>query len=138
MKFYIVDVFSEKKYQGNQLAVLIPNSEISTVEMQQIAREINFSETAFILSAKSSNGGYDVRIFTPHTELPFAGHPTLGTAFVIQQFLEKNASEQIILNLNVGQIPVIFSEENHDDLMMQQREPTFSQIFQPKFFGDIL
>ncbi len=138
MKFFIVDVFSEKKYQGNQLAVIIPNSELSIIEMQQIAREINFSETTFILSDKLSNGGYDVRIFTPHIEIPFAGHPTLGTAFVIQQFLEKNFDKKIILNLNIGQIPVFFKGANCDDIWMQQKEPTFGQIFQPKIFSEIL
>ena len=52
--------------------------------MQQIAKEINYSETTFILSDSKNNGGYDVRIFTPNEEVPFAGHPTLGTAYIIQ------------------------------------------------------
>ncbi|MBO8164234.1 MAG: PhzF family phenazine biosynthesis protein [Brevibacillus sp.] len=125
MKFYLVDVFAERKYQGNQLAVLIPDQEISTTEMQQIAREINFSETAFIMSDKQPNGGYDVRIFTPDVEVPFAGHPTLGTAFVIEKFIEQGMSEQILLNLKVGQIPVKFQE---DELTMEQKQPSFGEI----------
>ena len=62
--YYIVDVFAEKKYAGNQLAVFRHAGEISTDEMQNIAREINYSETTFILSDEPNNGGFDVRIFT--------------------------------------------------------------------------
>jgi len=82
--FYIVDVFAEEKYAGNQLAVVRDAKALSDIEMQQIAKEMNFSETTFILSEQKRNGGYDVRIFTPREEVPFAGHPTLGTAYVIQ------------------------------------------------------
>jgi trans-2,3-dihydro-3-hydroxyanthranilate isomerase len=65
LPFYILDVFTEKKYAGNQLAVFRGAGGISSEEMQSIAREINFSETTFILSDEQSNGGFDVRIFTP-------------------------------------------------------------------------
>ncbi|WP_172250115.1 PhzF family phenazine biosynthesis protein [Saccharibacillus deserti] len=125
MDFYIVDVFAEEKYQGNPLAVLIPTRAISTEEMQKIAREINFSETAFILSGKQDNGGYDVRIFTPDVEIPFAGHPTLGTAFIIQKVLENNESKQITLNLEVGQIPVTLEGEQ---LIMKQNPPELGAV----------
>ena len=67
---------------------------------------MNFSETTFILSDQKRNGGYDVRIFTPKEELPFAGHPTLGTAYVIQHEIIREPVETIILNLKIGQIPV--------------------------------
>ncbi|MGL6283320.1 MAG: PhzF family phenazine biosynthesis protein, partial [Microcoleaceae cyanobacterium] len=81
MQFYIVDVFTNNKYAGNQLAVLAVSevADLSDQEMLQIAREINYSETTFIMSDQPVNGGYAVRIFTPAKELPFAGHPTLGT-----------------------------------------------------------
>ncbi|GAA4856523.1 PhzF family phenazine biosynthesis protein [Paenibacillus vulneris] len=125
MDFFIVDVFAEQKYEGNQLAVFIPDKPLSTEEMQKIAREMNFSETTFILSDRHSNGGYDVRIFTPDIEIPFAGHPTLGTAFVIQKQLENNESNQVILNLQVGQIPVNFEGEQ---LIMKQNQPSFGRI----------
>ncbi len=82
--FYILDVFTGQKYTGNQLAVFRNAVGIPADEMQQIAREINFSETTFILSETERDGGYDVRIFTPKEEVPFAGHPTLGTAFLIR------------------------------------------------------
>lgn len=71
MEFYLVDVFAETKYTGNQLAVFKTEKNLSSDEMQKIAREINFSETTFILG-KQGNGGYDVRIFTPEKEIPFA------------------------------------------------------------------
>ena len=67
-------------------------------QMQQIAREINFSETTFVSGSEPVNGGYDTRIFTPTTELPFAGHPTLGTAFAIQQEIIRQPIERVDLN----------------------------------------
>jgi len=75
-KFYIVDVFAERKFEGNQLAVFICEKKILDSEMQKIAKEMNYSETTFITSTEN----FDVRIFTPEIELPFAGHPTVGTA----------------------------------------------------------
>ncbi|MBD3287465.1 PhzF family phenazine biosynthesis isomerase [candidate division KSB1 bacterium] len=124
--FYIVDVFAEKKYTGNQLAVVRNAASLSTVEMQQIAREMNYSETTFILSDEENNGGYDVRIFTPAAEVPFAGHPTLGTAFIIQREIIKDQIEEVKLNLKVGKIPVRFSGKNDDKLLrMKQIEPIF-------------
>jgi len=135
MKFYIVDCFAEQKYQGNQLAVFVPDYEISTVEMQQIAREINFSETTFILSGKEVNGGYQVRIFTPDIEVPFAGHPTLGTASVIHQKIELDQSEQVILNLGVGPITVAVGP---DGLTMSQNQPEFGQMMDKKIVADLL
>ena len=122
MKFYIVDVFAEEKYQGNQLAVLIPDRDLDSGEMQKIARETNFSETTFIMSGKQENGGYHVRIFTPDFEVPFAGHPTLGTAFIIHKFIDKESSEKILLNLEVGTIPVAISG---DEFTMKQNQPSF-------------
>ena len=130
--FYIVDVFAERKYAGNQLAVFRDAGEIPDSEMQQIAREMNYSETTFILSEKEKDGGYDVRIFTPGKEVPFAGHPTLGTAFVIQTEIVKEKVQKIILNLKVGQIPVTFNYtgEYPDVLWMKQKAPAFGKIFE--------
>jgi trans-2,3-dihydro-3-hydroxyanthranilate isomerase len=106
-------VFAEKKYAGNQLAVFHKAGALSSDEMQQIAREINFSETTFILSDEQRNGGFDVRIFTPREEVPFAGHPTLGTAHVIRNEILQENAEQTVLNLKVGQIPVTFSQDDY-------------------------
>lgn len=129
LDFYIVDVFAEEKYAGNQLAVFIGAAALSTEQMQQIAREINYSETTFILSPEPRNGGYEVRIFTPAKELPFAGHPTLGTAFVLQQAVIQQPVETITLNLQVGPIPVtvIYQDQVPNVLWMRQNPPVFGQ-----------
>ena len=131
--FYIVDVFAETKYAGNQLAVFPQAKDLSTFEMQQIAKEINFSETTFITSLQPEAGGYAVRIFTPVQELPFAGHPTLGTAFVLQQKVIQQAVETVILNLAVGQIPVQILYENGlpNLLWMKQNSPVFGEKVSP-------
>jgi trans-2,3-dihydro-3-hydroxyanthranilate isomerase len=130
LSFYIVDVFAERKYAGNQLAVFTNGQGLSTEEMQQIAQEMNFSETTFITSPDCHDGGYDVRIFTPTRELPFAGHPTLGTAFVLQQGIIGQVVEQVKLNLKVGQIPVTIAYQDTapDLLWMRQNPPTFGEI----------
>src|SRR6185369_8055232 len=80
--FIIADVFTEKQFGGNQLAVFTDGSGLDTETMQNIAREMNYSETTFLLPPKSG-GDYHVRIFTPAHELPFAGHPVVGTGYVI-------------------------------------------------------
>jgi len=142
MKFYIVDVFAETKYAGNQLAVFTGEdvANLSPEEMLQIAREINYSETTFIISDKPQNGGYDVRIFTPAKELPFAGHPTLGTAYIIQKEIIKKSVERVILNLKVGQIPVNWetTEDLGEVLWMKQNAPTFAQKYDAESLAAVL
>src|SRR5215471_2063455 len=135
MDFYITDVFGQEEYSGNQLATFLHCKDLSDREMQQIAREINFSETTFVVSDHPRDGGYDVRIFTPVAEIDFAGHPTLGTAFVIQQYLIGQPVEQIVLNLRVGPVPVRFSTTNTNAMLwMRQAEPTFG----PQLGVDVL
>ena len=123
--FYIVDVFAEKKYAGNQLAVVTDAGAISGAQMQMIALEMNFSETTFILSDEERNGSYDVCIFTPKEEVPFAGHPTLGTAYVIAHEIEAKPAERIVLNLKGGQIPVNLGDVS----WMRQQPATFGDTF---------
>jgi trans-2,3-dihydro-3-hydroxyanthranilate isomerase len=138
--FYIVDVFAEEKYAGNQLAVVRDAAGLSDSDMQNITKEMNYSETTFILSDEQRNGGYNVRIFTPAQEVPFAGHPTLGTAYIIQQEIIKEPVEKIILNLKVGQIPVTFNYTGKEKnvLWMKQIEPTFGQIIGPEQISEVL
>ncbi|MCA1992655.1 MAG: PhzF family phenazine biosynthesis protein [Coleofasciculus sp. S288] len=140
MTFYIVDVFAVKKYTGNQLAVFTDADTISDAQMQRIAKEINYSETTFITSSGLRNGGYDVRIFTPETELPFAGHPTLGTAFIIQQEIITHPVETVNLNLKVGQIPVTWKteEDGSEYLWMRQKSPIFYQILESNALASVL
>jgi len=138
--YYLVDVFAEKKYSGNQLAVFTETSGLTDEEMQSIARETNFAETTFVMSKIQSEGGYDVRIFTPEHEIPFAGHPTLGTAFVIQQQIVKKPVEEIRLNLKVGQIPVQIKYQDSipNILWMKQNEPEFGKTLGLKSISQIL
>jgi len=139
MKFYIVDVFAEEKYTGNQLAVFTDAADSET-QMQRLAKEVNYSETTFIVSKDQREGGYEVRIFTPEQELPFAGHPTLGTAYVLQQEIIKQPAQKITLNLKIGQIPVTlhYSGDSLEWLWMQQKPPTFHQVFATETMAQVL
>ena len=131
MRFYIVDVFAESRLSGNQLAVFRDCAALSTDQMQTIAREMHFSETTFITSEEPRDGGYDVRVFTPAFELPFAGHPTLGTAYIVQSQIIGKPVDKVFLNMKVGQIPVSFSYKGGklDVLWMRQKKPTFGKTF---------
>ncbi|HYH02078.1 MAG TPA: PhzF family phenazine biosynthesis protein, partial [Bacillota bacterium] len=130
LPFYIVDVFAETKYSGNQLAVFLNAGGLTATEMQRIAGEINYSETTFVLTEQPQSDGYPVRIFTPAEELPFAGHPVLGTAEVIRHALLKETVSRIKLNLNVGQIPVEYSRigTGPEILWMHQNPPVFGTV----------
>ena len=121
--FYILDVFAEERYAGNQLAVVRDASSLSGERMQQIAAEFGFSETTFILSEEpGESGSHGVRIFTPREEVPFAGHPTLGTAHVIAREITGEA-ERVTLDLKAGSIPVTIA----DILWMRQLPPSFGE-----------
>ena len=138
--FNIVDVFAEEKYAGNQLAVFNDAGGLSRDTMQKITREIGFSETTFILSNAEREGGYDVRIFTPAAEVPFAGHPTLGTAYVIRHEILKKSVRQVNLNLKVGQIPVAFERQadGGDLVWMTPKEAVFGETFDPQEIARLL
>ena len=86
--YHLLDVFTDKKFGGNQLAIFEDATEIPPEMFQDIARELNLSETVFLFP-KDSNGLYPMRIFTPIKELPTAGHPSIGTAYFLAQKFEK-------------------------------------------------
>jgi N-succinyldiaminopimelate aminotransferase len=140
LQFHIVDVFAEKPLAGNQLAVFISRGAIGADEMQRLAREMNYSETTFIESVDPREGGFDVRIFTPQKEVPFAGHPTLGTAYLIQQEIIRQPVESLKLNLKIGQIPVEFSYRgtNPDVIWMVQPKPAFGRTLEPASLHEVL
>jgi trans-2,3-dihydro-3-hydroxyanthranilate isomerase len=122
--FHLVDVFAERRFAGNQLAVVEDGASLSDDEMQAVASEMNYSETTFVESDERRDGGYDVRIFTPEAEIPFAGHPTLGTAAVLRERFD--AGEEIRLNLGVGQIPVeVRQAGDAETFWMTQNAPEF-------------
>lgn len=139
-RFFITDVFTDRKYGGNQLATFVDCESISDDEMQQIAKEVNFSETTFITSRDPREGGYDVRIFTPNAEIEFAGHPTLGTAYVIRDKLRLTDANDVTLNLRVGRIPVTFSESSGPapELWMKQPFPKFGNRLEPSTLARVL
>jgi len=137
--FYLVDVFATKMFSGNQLAVFPNASLLSNAEMQSIANEMHFSETTFIVSDKRPKGGFNVKIFTPFTEVPFAGHPSLGTAYVIKNHISDVDASEVLLNLKVGQIQVTFEKQgNHEILWMKQIPPTFGRVFELQQFANVL
>lgn len=119
--FVIADVFTENRFGGNQLAVFTDGSGLGSDTMQSIAREMNYSETTFLLPAERG-GDYRVRIFTPETELPFAGHPVVGTAYVIIAEGMKQRSEPatpVTLEVGVGPIHVEVESEGGRTTMTQ-------------------
>jgi trans-2,3-dihydro-3-hydroxyanthranilate isomerase len=140
-EFVQVDVFTQTPLAGNPLAIFMDGRGLSDGEMQALAREMNLSETTFILPrdpATESREGKKVRIFTVEQELPFAGHPTLGTAlhlYASELTSNSKKSDQITLDLKAGKIPVRFtanSESAGRDRVdgqvfgeMRQREPEF-------------
>jgi len=134
LTFYIVDVFAERKYAGNQLAVVLDAGGLAGDEMQTITREFGFSETSFVLSREARDGGYPVRIFTPGGEVPFAGHPTLGTAAVIHHELMPPETIDISLDMAAGRIPVTLG----DVLWMRQLPPNFGDTLDPSLVAPAL
>jgi trans-2,3-dihydro-3-hydroxyanthranilate isomerase len=125
--FAQLDVFSSRPFEGNSLAVFPDGRELTEKQMQDVAREMNLSETTFIFPrdpAVERERGVRVRIFTVQEELPFAGHPTLGTAFFLRG---ATGVTEVDLDLNVGKVPVRFEES--------PGQPSFGEMTQadPKF-----
>lgn len=104
-EFHQVDVFTREPFGGNPLAVFPDAGGLDETTMQKIAREMNLSETTFVLPPSTANATARVRIFTPGQELPFAGHPTIGTAFVLDA-LGRIASDEFVFEMGVGPIAV--------------------------------
>ena len=120
--YVLVDVFTSRPLEGNQLAVFTDARGFSDAELQRLAREMNLSETTFVLPGEAT-GATRVRIFTVDEELPFAGHPTLGTAAVLRG---ESGAREVVLELGVGRVPVAF-EDGPDGAFgeMRQRDPIF-------------
>lgn len=134
--FIQVDVFTHTPLEGNPLACF-PNADgISDKQMQDIARELNHSETTFVLPA-TAGGDARVRIFSQNAELPFAGHPTLGTAFVMA--MTRPGKTALVLEEKVGPIPVTL-ERRADGVFveMTQNEPVFGAKAEPKMLADLM
>jgi len=133
LPFTQLDVFTSRPLEGNPLAVFADGRGLSDDEMQAIAREMNLSETTFVLrrdAATEKERGIRVRVFTVQEELPFAGHPTLGTAFALRGASQAN---QIRLELNAGTIPVDFADRDGTSFgEMRQNDPVFGEVHNPR------
>jgi len=131
LPFYIVDVFAEKKYLGNQLAVFTGADVLNTEEMQKIASEINFAESTFIIKLDDKNGVAEIRIFTPEHEMQFAGHPIIGTSWVLMNRIFENQPKNISLSVPIGVIPIF---QSGDLVWLQAAQPQFLDTFLAKDF----
>jgi len=127
----LLDVFTDIPFTGNQLAVFPSADDLNTDQMRKLANEINYSETTFILKSPDARADFDIRIFTPRSELPFAGHPTLGTAYVLMNHLDTKlkGKNSIKLRTKVGIIPLKTSDGN---ILMRQNDPEFFNTFNDK------
>lgn len=131
LPFYIVDVFTKKKYAGNQLAVFLEAEALSDEQMQKIAREINFAESTFITKLSPESNTAEIRIFTPEHEMKFAGHPIIGTSWVLMNKIFGNQPRNITLNVPIGEIPV---NQSGDLVWLQAAQPQFLDTFSAEGF----
>ncbi|HUS14719.1 MAG TPA: PhzF family phenazine biosynthesis protein [Chloroflexia bacterium] len=139
--FHIVDVFAEERFSGNQLAVFLDGHAYSDAEMRQLAKQFNFSEISFVFPNESSGTRFKARIFTPDEELPFAGHPTLGTAFIVARELLRVPVPEVVLDVPAGLIPVTIEYDSAGAigrLTMRQLAPSFGPIVPPEVAAQML
>jgi len=135
LEYFVLDVFTETRFKGNPLAVVLNPDTLTTETMQAIAREMNLSETTFVERREAGierEEGVRVRIFTTQEELPFAGHPTLGTASLLRAIAPECVVNGVVpLALKVGRVPVRFDAQHaawpvHGE--MTQRDPEFGDV----------
>lgn len=135
--YHLVDVFTDQPFGGNPLAVFPDGRGLTTAQMQTIARELNLSESTFILPPEDAQNHFKLRIFTPTKELPMAGHPTVGTSFVLVReklFPAQTGANTLRLEEGVGLIPVTFDYDGSKPgrITMQQMPPTYGEIFEDR------
>src|SRR5215467_12950645 len=134
LHYCLVDVFTNQAFGGNQLAVFPDAQGLTPETMQRLSKELNLSESAFVLPAQDAASDYRVRFFTPAVELPMAGHPTVGTAYVLahEGMIQLDSPETTIrFEAGIGMVPVtLFAREGHLHLIqMRQPLPTFGPVF---------
>lgn len=121
VKFKQVDVFTSQAFKGNPVAVIMDASTLTTEQMQAIANWTNLSETTFVLPATDSQADYQVRIFTPANELPFAGHPTIGTAYaLLEAGLVKAKEGKLVQQCGAGLVTLTVSDSSHISFELPQ------------------
>lgn len=131
LPFYIVDVFADRKYAGNQLAVFLDAEHLSSDEMQQMAREMNFAESTFVTRLDKQNNKAEIRIFTPAHEMQFAGHPIIGTSWVLMNKVFENSPQEIILEVPIGPIAI---HQTEDLIWLKAAQPKFWDVFAKEDF----
>lgn len=136
LEYHVVDVFTEESYAGNPLAVVLGADDLSSRQLQQIAREFHLSETAFplpVTDAERSRGvDYRLRIFTPDVELPFAGHPSVGTAWLMAR-LGHVAAGTVIQACGAGELPLVVGPDG-GRVELTGGAPTWSERVDPGAF----
>lgn len=148
LKYFIVDVFAQERFTGNPAAVVVVEELLDETIMLKIAQEMNFRETTFVSSEPNESGHYDLRIFTPQKEVAFSGHPTLGTAFVINHYLSYGEKTDISLQLKSGTTSVKcttikkdgseFISKKKTVLISDQKQPEFGHEFEPVLLSRVL
>ncbi|MEO1665994.1 MAG: PhzF family phenazine biosynthesis protein [Chloroflexota bacterium] len=130
--YHLLDVFTTQRFGGNPLAVFPQAAGMDEGLMQQIAKELNLSETTFVLPPSDGQSDYHVRIFTPARELPMAGHPTVGTAFLLHRLGKLDAPGTVTFQEGVGPVPVALSLDDAQRLVatMSQPMPDFGKIYE--------
>ncbi|WP_426454691.1 PhzF family phenazine biosynthesis protein [Acinetobacter sp. KB005] len=137
--FKQVDVFTSQAFKGNPVAVIIDASTLTSEQMQAIANWTNLSETTFVLPATDSQADYQVRIFTPQNELPFAGHPTIGTAHALLEAGLITAKEgKLVQQCGAGLVALTVSELNHISFELPQPKITPLDTKQTQKLAEIL
>jgi trans-2,3-dihydro-3-hydroxyanthranilate isomerase len=137
---HLLDVFAERRFQGNPLAVVISPEPLSRRVMGEVAREMNFSETTFITPKRQPDGAYRVRIFTPAREIAFAGHAVLGTGHVLRQLERGPPPVTVRLGLDIGVLPVTFQLRSGSGETAWLRAPpvTAGPVLEPERIADAL
>jgi trans-2,3-dihydro-3-hydroxyanthranilate isomerase len=133
--FYQVDVFTDHIFGGNPLAVFTQGHKFKEEDLQKVAQEMNLSETTFVYPSTTKEADFDVRIFTPTREIPFAGHPTLGTAYILRKYGATSANP-LRLNFKAGIIPV--STEGNRSFMQHPPAQTLHELSPSKIIAEAL
>jgi trans-2,3-dihydro-3-hydroxyanthranilate isomerase len=133
--FYQVDVFTDHIFGGNPLAVFTEGQRLKEEDLQKIAREMNLSETSFVYPSTKNEADFDVRIFTPTREIPFAGHPTLGSAYVLRKY-GATKENPLRLNFKAGVIPV--STEGDRSFMQHPPAQILHELIPSKIIAEAL
>ena len=138
-RYVTADVFTERTFGGNPLAVVLDAQGLTGQQMQAIAAEFNYSETTFVLPPRHGSHTAQVRIFTPRSEMPFAGHPNVGTAVVLARELEAKGSpagEQLLFEELAGLVPVRLIRENRQIVAAELTAPEALSVRDSASLGD--